>query len=229
MRKLNCLVTGASSGIGMNIAIELSKIAKHIYILARDVNRLEKVHDIIIDNNSNCTIVPLDLCEENGIENLSQQILKKDSYLDIIVLSAGQISHLSPVSSIDLKESKYILKLNYLSNLKFIRSFHSLLMNSKEARLAVISSIKNDDKSQYWGIYQPLMTALNELILMYANENKNTQIKANIFCPDSVNTKFRDKIMPGENKESLKSPEYVAKKVIDILINKNDTGSIYHI
>ena len=70
MKKLNCLVTGASSGIGKEISIELSTYAKHIYICSRNVQKLEIVHDKIIENNCECTIVPLNLCDENVIENL---------------------------------------------------------------------------------------------------------------------------------------------------------------
>jgi len=52
MKKLNCLVTGASSGIGKEISIELSNYAKHIYICSRNVKKLEIVHDKIIENIS---------------------------------------------------------------------------------------------------------------------------------------------------------------------------------
>ena len=71
MKKLNCLVTGASSGIGKEISIELSTYAKHIYICSRNVQKLEIVHDKIIENNCECTIVPINLCDENVIENLA--------------------------------------------------------------------------------------------------------------------------------------------------------------
>ena len=53
MRSLNCLITGASSGIGKSIAIELSKIAKHIYIVSRDVQKLEKESEIV-KNECDC-------------------------------------------------------------------------------------------------------------------------------------------------------------------------------
>ncbi len=225
----NCLITGASSGIGRSIAIELSKISKHIYILGRNIDRLEEVNDKIISNNSKCTIVPLDLCEENGIENLAQEILKKDGYLDLLILSAGQIRQLSPISSLNLNDSKNIMNLNYYANLRMIRSFHNLLISSKNPRLAVISSEKNIIKNEYWGIYQPIMCALNELILTYASENKNTNLKANIYCPDSVNTRFRNEIMPGEDKLKLKSPDSVAQSVINHLIDERQTGKLIQI
>ena len=165
MKKLNCLVTGASSGIGKEISIELSAYAKHIYICSRNVQKLEIVHDKIIENNCECTIVPLNLCDENVIENLAKQIQVKDTSLDILVLSAGIINELSPVESIDLENFKNIINLNFLSNFRMVKSFHSLLKSSNNAYIAAVSSLKDPSKEYYWGIYQPIMTALNELLL----------------------------------------------------------------
>ena len=45
------VVTGASSGIGAEIAIQLSKISDHIYIVGRNIEKLEKTNDNIIKNN----------------------------------------------------------------------------------------------------------------------------------------------------------------------------------
>ena len=66
----------------------------------------QETHDKIIENNCECTIVPLNLCDENVIENLAKQIQVKDTSLDILVLSAGIINELSPVESIDLENFK---------------------------------------------------------------------------------------------------------------------------
>ena len=174
MKELNCLVTGASSGIGKEISIKLSAYAKHIYICSRNVKKLEDVHDKIIANNCECTIVPLNLCDENVIENLAKQIQLKDTSLDILVLSAGIINQLSPVDSIDLENFKNIISLNFISNFRMIKSFHSLLKSSNNAYIAAVSSLKDPSKEYYWGIYQPIMTALNELLLTYSKENKGT-------------------------------------------------------
>ena len=226
MRNLNCLITGASSGIGAGIAQELSKSVKHIYILSRNTSKLEEINDKIISNGCECTIVPIDLCEPNVIENLSEEIFKKDKFLDIIVSSAGQITKLSPVESIDLNELKDIIELNYISNFRIMKHFHPLLKNSKQSNLAIISSIKNEMTSQYWGIYQPIMTALNELVISFANENKGTSINANIINPGVVNTKFRENIMPGEDKKEIKNPFEVAKAIADFLLSNEKSGEI---
>ena len=229
MKKLNCLVTGASSGIGKEISIELSTYAKHIYICSRNVQKLEIVHDKIIENNCECTIVPLNLCDENVIENLAKQIQVKDTSLDILVLSAGIINQLSPVESIDLENFKSVTNLNFISNFRMIKSFHSLLKSSNNAYIAAVSSLKDPSKEYYWGIYQPIMTALNELLLTYSKENKGTNIKANIFCPLAVNTKLRDVIMPGEDKSKISDPKDVAVKIVNYILEAAGTGEIIEI
>ena len=229
MKKLNCLVTGASSGIGKEISIELSTYAKHIYICSRNVQKLEIVHDKIIENNCECTIVPLNLCDENVIENLAKQIQVKDTSLDILVLSAGIINELSPVESIDLENFKNIINLNFLSNFRMVKSFHSLLKSSNNAYIAAVSSLKDPSKEYYWGIYQPIMTALNELLLTYSKENKGTNIKTSIFCPLAVNTKLRDVIMPGEDKSKISDPKEVAAKIVNYILEEASTGEIIEI
>ena len=226
MRNLNCLITGASSGIGAGIAQELSKSVKHIYILSRNTSKLEEINDKIISNGCECTIVPIDLCKPNVIENLSEEIFKKDKFLDIIISSAGQITKLSPVESIDLNELKNIVELNYISNFRIMKHFHPLLKNSKQSNLAIISSIKNEMTSQYWGIYQPIMSALNELVISFASENQGTSIKANVIYPGPVNTNFRENIMPGENKNEIKDPVSVARAIVKFLLSNDKSGQI---
>ena len=226
MRNLNCLVTGASSGIGASIAQELSKSVKHIYIVSRNTAKLEEVNDKILSNGCECTIVPIDLRKPDVIENLSEEIFKKDKFLDIIVSSAGQITKLSPVESIDLNEFNDTIELNYVSNFRIMKHFHPLLKNSKQSNFVIISSLKNEMKSQYWGIYQPIMSALNELVISFANENKNTSINANIIYPGAVNTKFRENIMPGEDKKVIREPDSVAIEIVKFLLSNDISGKI---
>ena len=229
MNKAVSLVTGASSGIGYETAIQLSKVSSHIYIIGRNIKNLEVVNDKITKNNCKCTIVPLDVTKDSALNNLAKSIAKKEQKIDILVSCAGIIDQLSPVSSINELKFKEIVETNFISNFNLIKSFHYLLKNSDNGRIVILSSNQNN-RNQYWGIYQPIMIALNELLITYANENKKTRIKANILCPSAVDTKFRDKIMPGENKNTLLSTSTVAKKIIEITREDfYETGEIINI
>ena len=59
------------------------------------------------------------------------------------------------------------------------------------------------------------MTALNELVKVYAEENKS--IKVNCICPSAVDTDFRNDIMPGEDKKLILKPENIAENIIKII------------
>ena len=218
MKNLNktvCLVTGASSGIGKHTAIKISNIVDHIYILSRDVSKLEKVNDHIINNGSDCTIVPMDLTKKNSIKELAKNIYEKEKKIDIVISSAGRISQLSPIGSLNEDEVNKTFELNYLANLLLMKEFLPLLKLSSKGKFMLISSKYSSLKSQYWSGYQPIMTALNELVKVYAEENKS--IKVNCICPSAVDTDFRNDIMPGEDKKLILKPENIAENIIKII------------
>jgi len=219
LNKTVCLVTGASSGIGKHAAIKVSNIADHVYILSRDVSKLEIVNDHIINNGSDCTIVPMDLTKKNNIKELAKNIYEKENKIDIVISSAGRINQLSPIGSQNEDEVIKTFELNYLANLSLMKEFLPLLKLSSKGKFILISSMYSTLKSQYWGGYQPIMTALNELVRIYAEENKN--IRVNCICPSAVDTDFRNDIMPGEDKKLILKPEKIAENIIKTI--QNDT------
>ena len=215
LNKTVCLVTGASSGIGKQTAIEISNIADHVYILSRDVSKLEIVNDHIINSGTDCTIVPMDLTKKNNIKELAKNIYEKENKLDILISSAGRINQLSPIGSQNEDEVIKTFELNYLANLSLMKEFLPLLKLSSKGKFIIISSIYSTLKSQYWSGYQPIMTALNELVRIYAEENKN--IRVNCICPSAVDTDFRNDFMPGEDKKLILKPENIAEIIINTI------------
>ena len=147
LNKIVCLVTGASSGIGKQTAIKISNIVDHVYILSRDVSKLEIVNDHIINSGTDCTIVPMDLTKKNNIKELAKNIYEKENKIDIVISSAGRISQLSPIGSQNEDEIVKTFQLNYLANLMLMKEFLPLLKLSSKGRFIIISSMHNASKS----------------------------------------------------------------------------------
>ena len=74
------------------------------------------------------------------------------------------------------------------------------------------------------------MNALNESVMTYAEENKNSNISTNIVCPIAVDTDFRNIFMPGEDKSSIMTVSEFSKKLLTMINNEFRTnGGIYFI
>ena len=224
-----CVVTGASSNIGKNVAIKLSKIASHIYIIGRNVRSLEETSDLITSNNCGTTIVPLDLTQFHLIDELGHNIYKRHGKIDVFISCAGTIKNLSPVTSIKPKDFEDIINLNLISNYRLLRSFHPLFIAADKARILIISKNISGMGNQYWGSYNTAMLGLNNLIKTYANENKKSNIKINLFEPPPIKSNFINTTSPGIDKRNLIKLEIVVDRILSYL-NENviETGEVFN-
>ena len=223
-----CVVTGASSNIGKNVALRLSKKVKHIYLIGRNVTALEEISDLILLNNCEATIVPLDLTNFDLIDELGHNIYRKHKKIDIFISCAGTIKNLSPVTSIKPQDFNEIINLNLIANYRLLRSFHPLFMAANKARALIISKNISETGKQYWGSYNTAMLGLNNLVKTYAHENKQSNLKINLFEPPLLDSNFINTTSPGLNKKDLIELKYVIDKIISYLDeNIIETGEVF--
>lgn len=106
----NILVTGASSGIGKQTAIECSKMGANVIITARNEERLKAtLNSLSIDNGQKHQMLIADLANEEGINSLVEQLPE----LDGVSLNAGIVKTL-PVKFINSKDLEQILNTNMI-------------------------------------------------------------------------------------------------------------------
>ena len=102
-------------------------------------------------------------------------------------------------------------------------------MASSKPRALIISKNINHSGSQYWGAYNSTMLALNNLIKTYANENKQTSLKINLFEPPLLESNFINTTSPGEDKKNLVELNKVVTRIISCLgENIIETGEIFN-
>ena len=219
------LVTGASKGIGAATAIALAKEGAHVVITARDVDGLEKIEEQIHEAGGSATIAPLDLTDGDSIGRLATAIADRWDALDILVLNAAMLGSLGPVASIDGNQFNQILTLNLLAQQALIAGFDPMLRKSENARLLAISSSVGRSPRAFWGAYGASKAALETLVLSYGEEVRNLgKIRTAIINPGGTRTDMRASAFPGEDPNSLKTPEVVADRLVDILASDFETG-----
>ncbi len=211
------LITGANAGIGKELSILISSLKYHVLLLGRNLNRLKKVNDKIKIDNGISTIVNLDLQDFKGIDRLGLEIFKKFNKLDLLILNAGILGTLGPITHQEPEEFEEVIKINLIANFRLIRSLEPLLKKSKKANIIFISSGAAHGSRAYWGAYSVSKAALEQLANIWSAETKKSNIKIHIINPGATRTEMRAKAMPGENPESIQTAEMSAKKIINLI------------
>ena len=197
------LVTGASKGIGADVAIALGKAGAHVLLLGRDVQRLEATDDAIQAAGSSASIVPADLSDPQVPEALAQQIDQRWGKLDILIGNAGVLGDLSPVPHLSHKEWDSVIDSNLSSNFRLLKALDPLLQASGSARVVMVSTGAVPNPRAFWSAYAASKAGLEALTHSYAHEVHNLGVLVNILDPGAVRTDMRAAAKPGEDPMSL--------------------------
>jgi NAD(P)-dependent dehydrogenase (short-subunit alcohol dehydrogenase family) len=219
------LVTGASRGIGAATAAALAEAGAHVILVARTASGLEEIEERIHEAGGSATIAPLDLTDGENIGKLAGAVAERWEKLDLLVLNAAMLGSLTPVQDIDPKEYSRLLSLNLLANQALIAAFDPLLKRAESADIVALTSSVGSEPRAFWGAYGSSKAALETLLGAYADETAYTgRIRVHIIDPGATRTRMRALAFPGEEPESVKAPEVVAKAIVDRLEASAPTG-----
>ena len=219
------LVTGASRGIGAATAESLADAGAHVILVARTASALEEVEERIHQTGGSATIAPLDLTDGESIGKLAVAVAERWQKLDLLVLNAAMLGSLTPVQDIDPKEYSRLLSLNLLSNQALIAAFDPLLRQAERADIVALTSSVGGEPRAFWGAYGSSKAALETLLGAYADESAFTnKLRVHIVDPGATRTRMRALAFPGEEPETVKPPEVVARAILDRILADAATG-----
>jgi len=223
------VVTGASRGLGRATALALAAEGAHIIATARTQGGLEELDDEIKKvSGQSATLVPLDITDYPGIDRLGAAIFERWKKLDILVGNAGVLGKLTPVPHLEPKVWDDVMAVNVTANFRLIRSLDPLLRMSEAARAVFVTSGAAHKAPAFWGAYSISKAALEAMVKTYANEMATSTVRANLFSPGPTRTKMRATAMPGEDPNTLPSPEEVAAQLLPMCKAEFvDTGAVY--
>lgn len=208
------LVTGASRGIGRAAALAFAQAGAHIVALARTSGALEELDDAIRAIGGSATLVPLDLSDAGGLEKLGPALLERWGKLDILLANAGILGSLTPLGHATEKDWAKVLDINVTANWRLIKSLDPALRASDAGRVLLMSSGAAHKCSAYWGPYSISKAAVEALGRTYAAETATTPVKVMLVNPGPLRTKMRAEAMPGEDPETLRTPEDLAPHLV---------------
>jgi NAD(P)-dependent dehydrogenase (short-subunit alcohol dehydrogenase family) len=151
--------------------------------------------------------------------------------LDALVGNAGVLGLLTPLHQLDPKTWDDVMAVNVTANWRLIRSLDPLLRLSSAGRVAFITSgaASRAELRAYWGPYAISKAALDALARTYAAETLNTsKVRVMLVNPGPLRTRMRATAMPGEDPLTLRAPEDLAPKLVEICSpDWTETGKLY--
>jgi NAD(P)-dependent dehydrogenase (short-subunit alcohol dehydrogenase family) len=221
------LVTGASRGIGAATARALAAEGAHVVLTARTAGALEEVEEAIHAAGGTATIAPLDLIETDSIARLASAVAERWGALDILVLNAATLGSLSAVPAIEAKEFAKVLTLNVSAQQALIAAFDPLLRKSKRARVIAITSKVGREPRAFWGAYGASKAALETLVQAYGEEVEGiSSVRVALLDPGATRTAMRERAYPGEDPASVKPPEAVAARIVELVASDFASGHV---
>lgn len=222
------VVTGASRGIGRAAALALAGAGAHVIAVARTQGALEELDDAIVAAGSSATLVPLDLTDYDGIDRLGGAIHERWKRLDIVVGNAGILGTLTPLGHVTPKAWAQVMDVNVTANWRLLRSLDPLLRASDAGRAVFVTSGAAQKCRAYWGAYAVSKAALDALVRTYAAETETTPVRAMLLNPGPLRTAMRRAAMPGEDADTLRTPEDLAPAFVRLTRpDWTESGKIY--
>jgi NAD(P)-dependent dehydrogenase (short-subunit alcohol dehydrogenase family) len=219
------LVTGATRGIGRAAALSLSAAGAHVIAVGRTQGALEDLDDEARAlGGERVTLVPLDLTNGPGIDELGHAIFQRHRRLDVLVHAAAMLSKLRPLAHVPPELWDKLVATNITSAYRLIRSLEALLRASPSARAIFLTDSQAARPTAFWGAYAATKAAVEAMVRAWADEVDNTPIRAVLLDPGAVRTKLRAEAFPGEDKDALTNPAEVAPMIV-ALAGEADPGA----
>lgn len=131
-----CLITGASSGLGRELAIQYAQSGWHVIAVARSADALQQLHQLHL----NIHALPLDLTDTTAFAAAVKQLELQIPALDLVILNAGSCDYVD-VTDLPLAVFERTMQLNFQSVVVAVKLLLPLLQKSEDATLALVSSL----------------------------------------------------------------------------------------
>ena len=221
------LVTGASSGIGRAVAIELAQRGHRVALVSRTKKKLEQVAEQI--GPDHCSVHPCDVGDFDQATQMVQRVVVQWGRLDVLVNNAGT-AHQKTIAEISAQQWQQTLDVNLSSVLATTRAAWPTFASQESGMIVNISSMASKDPFPGLGVYGAAKVGVNMLTLVAAREGRELGISAVCIAPGAVETlllrrMFDESMVPAS---AALDPDELAKIVCDCVsgaraFNSGDT------
>lgn len=215
MQNKNIIITGTSRGIGYEMALQFANAGHQVLAISR------KTPQILIEHE-NITCLPIDISDENQLQEVNEFVSRTWKRVDILIHNAGSLLH-KKFTEITTQEFQSIYKVNVFAVAELTKICIPFM--EKGSHVVTISSmggIQGSMKFAGLSAYSSSKGAVITLSELLAEEYKENGIAFNVLALGAVNTEMLQEAFPG-----YEAP-LSAKEMADYIYNFALTGNKYY-
>ncbi|MEM3062091.1 MAG: SDR family oxidoreductase [Nitrososphaerota archaeon] len=210
----NCLITGASGGLGREIAKQFLKNNCNLFLTAQNEQKLKKLKsDLDRINTKNCEIFyhACDVTNQLQTKKIIKVVRRDFGPIDILINCAG-IFQSKPISQTTIEDFDKIFAVNIRAPFLFCKEFSADMIKHKWGRIINIGSSSSYSGFKNGSIYCSSKHAILGLSRSLVAELKEYNIRTYAISPGSIKTKM-GRLSKDQDYETFLDPKEVAKYV----------------
>ena len=215
------LITGASSGIGKELARNLAGRSRKMYLLARSEDKLNLLKKELEEKNSQleCICIKYDLTDTVNLESITE-----NCDVDLVINCAG-IGKITDFLKLSDEEDLNTINVNFISPLILTKKFLEKFLQAGKGTVLNVCSTAALYQHPYMAIYSSVKSALLHYSLALDEElsHKNKNVRVLSVCPGPTASNFFDKDTQekfGNSQKFMMTSECAAKEIIKMIEKK---------
>jgi len=216
LKNKNCLITGATGGLGRELALTFCKSGTNLFLTGRDSKKLESLKALLeksTDDHGKIVFNAADLTDVTGIQKLVKNIRSTLQEIDILVNCAGvfPVKQLSDYSLADFENS---FNINVKAPFILCKEFSQDMVNKKWGRIINIASSSAYKGFRNTSIYCASKHALLGFARSIHSELKEHNVRTFCVSPGSMKTLMSKDVLEKPDYETFLNPKEVAEFVV---------------
>lgn len=235
-------ITGASSGIGRALAIQLAKLGAKLVLSARNESELMILKSELV-NSERHLVLAFDLGVPNDMHDYVQTVLNNFQRIDFLY-NCGGISQRGEAIHTTMEVDRKIMEVNYFGTIALSKAVLQKMRSQQSGHIVVISSIAGKFGFFQRSAYSASKHALHGFFESLYLEEKKNNIKVTIACPGKIKTNISLNALSAkgdkhgqmdENQNNGMSAEECASQIInavkrnklEVYIGKKEIWAVY--
>jgi NAD(P)-dependent dehydrogenase (short-subunit alcohol dehydrogenase family) len=199
------VVTGSSSGIGLETALLLARSGFQTYATMRNLKKSQNITEIANIENLPLTVIQLDVDDDRSVKDAISPIVTENKRIDVLVNNAGY-GLFSPIEDVTLSQVKEQFETNFFGVVRVTREVLPIMRKQRKGTIVNVSSGAGRVGIPVLSAYAATKFALEGFSESMRYELKEWGINIVIIEPGAIKTKVFENVKTGDVRSSSESP-----------------------